>query len=122
MEICKSDIEELEYRLIEGIKKSDLDFLDKIMHDDLLGIAPNGQKITKEMDLTSHREGNMVVDKIVPHIEEIRIIEDIAVVNITYDTKGIMLGSPIEGKFKYNRIWKAFDDEPKIIAVSCMQV
>lgn len=122
MKIKKAEIEKMEYRLIEGIKNSDLDFLEKIMHDKLLGIAPNGQKFTKEMDLTSHREGNMVVDELIPNLEEIQIIDDIATVIITYETKGKMFETPIEGKFKYNRIWRKSDDGLKIISVSCMQV
>lgn len=122
MAIDKKDIEKLEILLIEGIKNSDLEFLDKVMHDDLLGIGPDGHIITKEMDLTSHREGTMIVDELSTTINDIQIIDDTAIVIITYDTKGKMLGNPIEGKFRYNRIWKKFDDGLKIITVSCIQV
>ncbi len=122
MAIEKKDIEKMEYRLIDGIKNSDLKFLDKVMHDNLRGLGPNGQIITKEMDLASHREGTMSVAELIPNIEDIQIIEDTAIVIITYDTKGKMLGNPIAGRYKYNRIWKKFDDGLKIIAVSCMQV
>ena len=122
MEMNRIDIEQMEARLIDGIKISDLDFLNRVMHDHLLGIAPNGAIITKEMDLQSHRAGTMIVDELVSEIEEIQIIGDVAIVIITYFTKGRMFGTPIEGKFKYNRIWKQCDDELKIISVSCMQV
>ena len=122
MKIDKKCIEKMEDHLVDGIKNSDLDFLDKIMHDDLLGIGPKGQIITKEMDLASHQAGNMIVKELTPALEDIRIIGDTAIVIITYDTKGKMLGTPIEGKFKYGRIWKKFEDGLKIIAVSCMQV
>ncbi len=122
MRIDKIDIEKMEYRLIDGIKNSDLDFLEKVMHNDLLGIAPNGEIINKEMDLASHRAGTMIVEELIPEINDIQIIDDIATVIVTYDTKGTMLGTPIEGRFKYNRVWKKFDDELKIISVSCIQV
>ena len=122
MEILKSDIEKMESRLIDGIKNSDLDFLNKVMHDDLLAITPNGQIITKALDMNSHRQGTMIFDELIPEIEEIQIIGDVAIVIITYLTKGKMFGTPIEGKFKYNRIWKRCDNELKIISVSCMQV
>ncbi len=122
MKIDKKDIEAMEFRLIEGLKNSDLDFLEKVMHNDLLGIAPNGEIINKEMDLASHRAGSMVVEELTPEINDIQIIDDAAVVIVTYDTKGTMLGTPIEGRFKYNRVWKKIDNELKIISVSCMQV
>ncbi len=122
MEIKKSDIEEMEFRLIEGIKKSDIVFLDKTIHDDLLCMIPNGQIITKEMDLNSHKAGEMVVDTLGLTIEDIRIIGDTAVSVVIYDTKGKMLGNPIEGKFKYIRVWKRFDEDLKVIAASCFQV
>ncbi len=122
MNLDKKDIKKMELLLIEGIKSSKLDFLNKVMHDNLLGIGPGGQIITKEMDLASHRAGTMVVEELSPNIDDIQIIEDTAVVIVTYDTKGKMLGTPIEGRFKYNRVWKKFDDGLKIIAVSCMQV
>ena len=44
----------LEHRLIEGIKTSDLVLLDKLLHDDLLFMVPDGSIITKTMDLESH--------------------------------------------------------------------
>jgi len=122
MEINKSDIEEMEYRLIEAIKSSDIDFLENVMHSDLVAMAPNGQRITKEMDLASHKSGSMVVESLIPSIDEIQIIGDNAIALVTYNTKGKMLGTPIEGTFRYNRVWKRFDNGLKIIAVSCLQV
>jgi len=122
MNIEKKDIEKMEHLLIEGIKSSNLDLLNKVMHEDLLGIGSNGQIITKEMDLNSHREGTMVVEELKSTINNIQIIGDTAIVIITYDTKGKMLGNPISGRFRYNRIWKKIDNELKIIAVSCMHV
>lgn len=119
MSITKIDIQTKELELIEGIKKSDIDFLDKVLHTDLLCMIPNGTTITKEMDLASHRAAQMVVEKLECTIEEIQIIDDTAIVTVVYDTKGKMLGNPIEGKFKYLRVWKQFDDGLKVIAVSC---
>lgn len=122
MSLKKEDIEQMEIRLIQGIKESDLAFLDQTIHDDLLCMAPNGQTITKQMDLASHKAGAMKVITLIPTIEDIRIIGDTAVSTIVYDTKGTMLGNPIEGKFKYIRVWKKFDDGLKVIAASCFQL
>lgn len=122
MVIQKHEIIELEQKLIEGIKTSDIIFLDKILHDDLLFLAPNGQLITKAIDLASHKAGQMIVDEITSIIEEIKIIDNTAVAVVVYDTKGKMLGNPIEGQFRYIRVWKRFDDGFKVIGGSCSKL
>lgn len=117
-----SDIEKMEQRLVDAISQSDVAFLDGVLHGDLLAMAPNGDIITKGMDLASHRTGEMVVDELRASIEEVHIIGDTAVVTVVYDTKGKMLGQPIAGKFKYLRVWKKFDDRLKVIAASCFKL
>ena len=122
MQITKERITELENKLAEAIKSSNLAFLNKVLHDDLLFLAPSGQMITKAMDLASHRAGEIIVEQLVDRIEEINIIDDTAVVGVVYDTKGSMLGNPIEGQFRYIRIWKQFPDGIKVIGGCCMQL
>jgi ketosteroid isomerase-like protein len=122
MPLEKLSIERMELELIAAIRKSDIVFIEQTIHDDLLCLAPNGQTITKQMDLASHRAGQMVVEELHPSIEDIRIIDDCAVCTIVYDTKGTMMGNPISGKFKYIRVWKEFSDGLKVIAASCFQL
>jgi ketosteroid isomerase-like protein len=118
----KEEIIEIENKLIQGIKTSDVKLLDKILHDDLLFIAPNGQTVTKEMDLASHRAGEMEVEQLLANFEDVKIIGDNAVVVVVYDTKGKMLGNPIQGQFRYIRVWKMFTDGLKVIGGSCFKV
>lgn len=122
MEITRTEIINLENQLLEAIKESNTSFLEKILHDDLLFIIPNGSVITKEMDLASHRAGEMVVEAISSTIEQINVIENVAVVTVVYDTKGSMLGNPIQGKFRYIRFWKQFPYGMKVIGGSCVQL
>lgn len=122
MQITKAEIITLEDQLLEAIRKSDSSFLERILHDDLLFMVPNGSVITKEMDLASHRLGEMVVEEISSTIEQINIIDDVVVVTVVYDTKGSMLGNPIQGTFRYIRFWKQFTDGMKVIGGSCVQL
>jgi len=122
MEIKKNEIIELEQKLVEGIKTSNVQFLENILHDDLLFLAPNGQVITKAIDIASHKAGEMVVDEITSTLEEIKIFGDTAVVVIVYDTKGKMLGNPIQGQFRYIRIWKSFNHGYRVIGGSCSKL
>lgn len=120
--INKAEIEEMEFRLIEAIKISDLSFLDSVMHPDLIGLTPDGHLFSKEVDMASHLAGSMVVEALTARIEEIRITGDTAFVIISYNTKGTMLGTPIAGNFRYNRVWKKMNGQLQIITVSCMQI
>jgi ketosteroid isomerase-like protein len=122
MELTKKEIIKLEYRLIEAIKTSDINFIENALHDDLLFIAPNGQVVTKEMDLASHKSGEMTVEQLIPKFEEFAIIGHTAISIVSYDTKGTMLGQPISGRFRYIRTWKVFKDDIKIISGACLQV
>jgi len=119
MAIGKSRVLEIEKDLIEALKKNDVGFFDRALHDELLFLAPNGQVITKRMDLDSHRRGEMVVDHLIPSFEDVKISGDIVTVVVVYETKGSMLGHPIEGKFRYLRVWKEFPDGLKVIAGGC---
>jgi hypothetical protein len=109
----------LERRLIEGIKTSDIVLLDKLLHDDLLFMVPDGSIITKTMDLESHRKGQMVVKSLLPDFEAVSLIDDTAVVNVVYNTEGSMMGTHIKGRFRYIRIWKKFSEGIKVIGGAC---
>ena len=122
MKPIKEEIIKLEYQLIEAIKTGDRNFIENILHDDLLFLAPNGQVVTKEMDLTAHKAGQMIVEELVAQFEDFKIVGDIAISIVVYDTKGSMLGNPISGKLRYIRNWKVFSDSVKIISGACVQI
>jgi ketosteroid isomerase-like protein len=109
----------LEKKLMEAIRTDDVGHLESVLHDDLLFLAPNGQVVTKRMDLESHERGDMTVERLSADFEEIRILGDTATVTVVYATKGTMLGHPIEGRFRYIRIWKRFEDGWKVLGGAC---
>lgn len=57
-----------------------------------------------------------------PHFEEVKIIGDLATVVVVYETKGAMMGNPIQGRFRYIRIWKECDGVPRIIGGACFML
>lgn len=120
--IDRNTILDLETRLIEAIKTSDVNWLDQHLHDELLFMVPGGQIITKQTDLEAHRSGAMVVEHLVPDFEKIRVVDDTAIVTVVYDTKGIMTGTPIKGKFRYIRTWKKFPDGLKVVSGACFML
>jgi hypothetical protein len=71
------------------------------------------------MDLDSHARGEMIIDILVPAYEEVRIWDDIATVVVVYETKGSMLGNPVQGRFRYVRVWKESADGLKVVSGAC---
>jgi ketosteroid isomerase-like protein len=122
MKLTVEQISKLEHKLIEAIKTSDVDFIENVLHDDLVFLAPNGQLITKEMDIASHKSKQMTVELLIPTMETCKIIDDIAISIVVYNTKGTMLGEPISGKFRYIRNWKLMNGDVKIMSGACIKI
>lgn len=118
----KNSIVTAEIELLTAIRNSDIAVLEKLLHDDLLFNMPDGQTITKELDLNSYRSGKMKIDSLEASDQIINVIDDSAVVAVTVSLKGTYDNNPINGVLKYIRVWKQFDDNLKVIAGSCVQL
>lgn len=121
-EITRENVVEAESKLFSAQLVSNVDILDQLLHDDLVAVAPTGQILTKEMDLNSHRAKTMIIEDASTEIDDIKIIGDTALSIVTMTAKGKMMGTPIQGKFRYFRVWKRFDDTLKVIGASFMQL
>lgn len=120
--INEEKILEVEKQLLEAMRKSDVEILDQLIHDDLLFVLPTGEAITKKMDLETHKSGNMIFEEIVSSIETIKLIDDNAIVTLSSKIKGKMLQQNFEGQYRYIRVWKMIEGQFKIIAGSCTPI
>lgn len=120
--ITRENVVEAENKLFSAQLVSNVDILDQLLHDDLLAVAPTGQIVTKEMDLNSHKAKTMIIENASIEIDDIKITDDTALSIITMTAKGKVMGTPLEGKFRYFRVWKRFDDTLKVIGASFMQL
>lgn len=118
----KHEVEKHERLLADAIQTGNVDTIDKLVHDELLCVIPSGETITKAMDMAAHNARQMIVEKLTVSINDIHIIGDCAISISVYDTNGSMMGNPIEGKFKYLRVWKEFSDGIKVIAATCTRM
>lgn len=113
-----SEILILENKLCEAMKNNNTDVLDNLLHADLLFVVPGGQTITKEMDLQTYREGRLKLDKIMSKIEDVHIIDDLAVITLQTELKGDYNNEPFEATYKYIRFWKKFPKGIKVVGGS----
>lgn len=111
-----------ENRLFSAQLAGDVDELNLLLHDDLIALLPNGQLLTKEMDLQAHRTKSMTIDKATFTIEEIKIVDDTAITLVSMKAEGKMQGAPLIGTFKYLRVWKQKDHFCKVVAASILQL
>lgn len=120
--ITRENFVEAENKLFSAQLVSNVEILDQLLHDDLLAVAPTGEIITKEMDLNSHKAKTIIIENASIEIDDIKITGDTALSIVTMTAKGKMMGTPLEGRFRYFRVWKRFDDDLKIIGASFMQL
>lgn len=120
--MTKEEISEAENQLFLAQLASNVDALDLLLYDHLVAVTPDGQMLTKEMDLNAHRSKAMIIENASTEIDEIRIIGDTALSVVTMTAKGKVMGEPLEGKFRYFRVWKRIDDMLKVVGVSFMQL
>jgi len=104
--------------LVEAMKTSNVELLDKLLHDDLLFNGPNGETATKATDLKNYRSGNINLHTVESSDPMLSFVGDVAVVAITVAIKGNYLGEDVDGRFRYLRVWKQFESHWKVIAGS----
>ena len=120
--ITKEDIVEAENQLFAAQLASDVDALDLLLYDSLVAIAPDGQMLTKEVNLNAHRSKEMIIEQATTEINAIKLVGDTALSVVTMTAKGQVMGAPLEGKFRYFRTWKRIDNSLKVIGASFMQL
>lgn len=116
--VTKNEILNLENKLYEAMKNSSTEVLDNLLHADLLFVIPSGQTITKEMDLQIYREGNLKLNELIPKVEELHIIDDLAVITLQMEIKGNYNNETFEAKYRYIRFWKKFPEGIKVVGGS----
>ncbi len=120
--ITREEVVEAENKLSAAQLISDVHTLEQLLYDDLVGVAPTGEILTKEMDLDSHRAGTMIIEEASTEIEEIKITGNIAITIVSMKAKGKVMDKPLEGHFRYLRVWKRFDNTLKIVGASFIQL
>lgn len=120
--MTRNDILNQEDRLYKAIKERNIEVLDELLHKDLLFIIPGGEVITKEVDLKTYLDGNLKIDELVPNIENLNIIDDLAVITLTIELKGNYNGESFAAKYRYIRFWKEFPEGIKVVGGSGVAV
>jgi ketosteroid isomerase-like protein len=120
--IKKQQIIECEKRLLAAFKNNDIEVVEELLHDNLLFNIPNGQTVTKEMDIANLRSGFIKIIEISTSEQQICITDNIATVAVTMHVRAKYEDNLMENKFRYLRVWKFDNDSWKVIAGSGFQI
>lgn len=120
--IQKDSIIKMEKSLLEAMKSCDVQKLDELLHEELRFTIPNGDTITKTIDLETYRSGNMKIVDLKSSNQEINMIDDCAVVSVRIEMKGFYFNFPLDGIYKIIRVWKLLDEQWKVIAGSSIKI
>ncbi|WP_445452447.1 nuclear transport factor 2 family protein [Flavobacterium sp. 25HG05S-40] len=122
MKINKELVSEMEHKLLEAIKTSNVRILEVMLHNDLVFNIPNGQMVNKEMDLSAYKNGLMQFENLESRIEKIQLFDDTAIVISMAKITGNLLGNEVDDEFRYMRVWKFHNESLKVIGGSCHQL
>jgi ketosteroid isomerase-like protein len=111
-----------EKNLLEAMKTSNVERLDKLLHDDLLFNSPTGETATKAADLNNYRSGGINLHTVESSDRMLSAIGDTVIVAVTVEIKGNYMGQEIDGKFRYLRVWKQFGTNWQVIAGSVVSL
>jgi hypothetical protein len=114
----KAQVIDNEKKLLRAMKTNNVELLDQLLHDELLFNGPSGETTTKAMDLENYRSGNINLHTVESSDLMLNMVGDDIVVAVTVEIKGNYLGQEIDGKFRYLRVWKLFENNWKVIAGS----
>jgi len=120
--IEKDAIIKVEKELLTAMKNCDVKKLDGLLHEELFFNIPNGQTITKSMDLETYSSGNMKINEIKFSQQEINLIGDNAIVTVIIEMKGNYFDYSLDGKYKIIRIWKSIRNKLKVIGGSSIRI
>lgn len=111
-----------EIRLLEAMKAGDIKILDELLHNNLIFNIPTGHTITKSIDIENYQSGIMSVSEILATDQIIKSIDNISTVAVTLHLKAKYADQIVDGKYRYLRVWKLFDNSWKVIAGSGFQI
>ena len=118
----KQEITVCEEKFLQALINSDLKALEGTLHDDVIYNHPSGEVWTKKMDVEAFKAANPVIERIDCIDRKIEVFGDTAIVSTVIYLKGVFGNHQIEGKSRFLRTWKKFEDGWKIIAAAQHQL
>ena len=117
-----SEIIKLEEKLRHAMLNSDVKKLDELIDDSLIFTSPNGNIITKSMDLQVHRLKEQKITKLSPSEQVIQVHDNCVIVSVKMELVGTYNDISISGDYRYLRVWMQKSVGWKVVAGSVINI
>ena len=97
-------------------RASDVDALDRLLHDDLLAVGPDGSLVGKADDLAAHRAGVFKIDELSEEDVRVLVHGELAVTFVVLQIRGSIGDEQVGGRMRYTRTWTRDGDAWRVIA------
>ncbi len=101
----ESIIQTLENRLQNAMLNSNVDELNELLADELIFTNHVGHLMTKQDDLDLHKSGVLEIKKIDLKNLKIKLLNDVALVNVEAKVIGIFNNEKSENRLRFSRVW-----------------
>jgi ketosteroid isomerase-like protein len=98
-------IRELERRLRDAMRGSDLGELDALLADELIFTDHLGGLWRKADDMAAHRTGAIKVREVNASEERVMVLGGVAIVSVRLAISGTFGGREASGQFRFTRVW-----------------
>jgi ketosteroid isomerase-like protein len=103
---AKRQVEALEEEWRQAQLSGDVAAMDKLLSDDYIGISLTGKVVTKMQQLDHMRSHRFVMTKLQLGDLQIKLVGSIAIVTSRADVEGTNEGMPVQGTFRYTRVYQ----------------
>jgi ketosteroid isomerase-like protein len=103
---AKRQVEALEEQWRAAQLAGDVTTMDKLLSDDYIGISITGQVNTKMQQLDRMRMHKVVLSRLDLGERQVKLIGSIAIVTSRAEVEGTNDGAPIQGTFRYTRVYQ----------------
>lgn len=117
MNISKEEIIRAEEELSRALALSDQDALERLLHDEVLIIAPRGNILTKDSDFQKPDKEIIFPDNGNHYLEDLSLFGDTAIAMLRFC-------EPSAGgtQYRYIRVWKRENGSIRVIGGSCTRL
>ena len=97
-------------------RASDVEALDRLLHPDLLAVAPDGSLADKAADLDAHRTGVFTIAELEEEELHVRVLGATAVTFVVLRIRGTIGDDEVAGRMRYTRTWVRDGDGWRVLA------
>jgi ketosteroid isomerase-like protein len=94
-----------ERALQAAMLSSDVQELERLLHPELLAVAPDGRLTDRAADLEGHRSGGFKISEVDEEDVRVRVLGDLAVTFVVLRVRGTIDGADVSGRMRYTRTW-----------------